>query len=172
METKASFSYPMGVVEVIWEGEQLASLSFRNSSYPKRLPEFGFQLHHIKQLQEYFAGKRRAFDIDFLWRGTDFELSVWKATEKIPFGKVCSYADIARAIGKPQAARAVGGALGRNPLPIIVPCHRVLSSNGKLTGFGGGIDIKAYLLDLEGSLDTAGLSASKKRRALSFHSAA
>lgn len=105
----------------------------------------------VKALEDYFAGKRRDFsDLKLAPRGTDFQLSVWKALQKIPFGATRSYADIARTIGNPNAMRAVGLANGRNPIPIIVPCHRVIGTNGTLTGFGGGLPTKKWLLDHEG----------------------
>jgi len=103
-----------------------------------------------RQLDEYFAGQREAFDLNLAPRGTPFELSVWEELRRIPFGETRSYADIARALGKPAATRAVGRANGANPIPIVVPCHRVIGSNGSLTGFGGGLDNKARLLELEG----------------------
>lgn len=106
-----------------------------------------------RQLQEYFAGQRTTFDLPLAPRGTDFQRSVWNALSAIPWGAVRSYADIARAIGRPKAVRAVGAANGRNPLPIVVPCHRVIGSDGSLTGFAGGLDMKRKLLKLEGSLE-------------------
>jgi methylated-DNA-[protein]-cysteine S-methyltransferase len=104
------------------------------------------------QLQQYFAGRRRQFDLPLAPVGTAFQRAVWKALRAIPWGALCSYADIARAIDRPTAVRAVGAANGRNPLPIIVPCHRVVGSDGSLTGFSGGIEVKRQLLVLEGSL--------------------
>jgi methylated-DNA-[protein]-cysteine S-methyltransferase len=101
------------------------------------------------QLAEYFAGERRTFEIPIALSGTPFQLSVWSALQRIPYGEVRSYSDIARQIGKPESVRAVGAANGANPIPIIVPCHRVIGANGSLTGFGGGIAVKRRLLDLE-----------------------
>ena len=111
------------------------------------------------QLAEYFAGDRRDFDLPLAPAGTPFQQSVWRALEAIPFGELRSYRDIAEHIGKPSAVRAVGAANGRNPLPIVVPCHRVIGSDGSLTGFAGGLDTKRALLALEGSLppETGGL---------------
>jgi len=103
-----------------------------------------------RQLDEYFAGRREEFDLVLAPRGTPFELSVWEELRRIPFGQTRSYADVARALGKPAATRAVGRANGANPIPIVVPCHRVIGSNGSLTGFGGGLAAKARLLELEG----------------------
>lgn len=104
-----------------------------------------------KQLREYFNGKRREFDIPLDAAGTDFQRSVWSALRKIPYGRTVSYADIARAIGKPKSMRAVGMANGRNPISIVVPCHRVIGADGSLTGYGGGLDRKRTLLNLESS---------------------
>jgi methylated-DNA-[protein]-cysteine S-methyltransferase len=103
-------------------------------------------------LLEYFAGQRRQFELPLAAAGTAFQRQVWDALAAIPWGELRSYADIARAIDRPTAVRAVGAANGRNPLPIVVPCHRVIGSNGSLTGFAGGLGIKRQLLKLEGSL--------------------
>ena len=102
-----------------------------------------------RQLGEYFEGTRREFDLNLAPAGTDFQLRVWRALSAIPYGETRSYGEIADAIGNPRAAMAVGGANGSNPLPIVVPCHRVIGSDGTLTGFGGGLAAKRYLLDLE-----------------------
>ena len=103
-----------------------------------------------RQLSAYFAGTLARFDVPLDFRGTDFQRSVWEALLTIPFGETRSYAAIARHIGRPAAVRAVGAANGRNPISIIAPCHRVIGSNGALTGFAGGLDAKDYLLRLEG----------------------
>lgn len=102
------------------------------------------------QLREYFAGARRSFDVPLDPSGTAFDLSVWRYVAGIPFGEVRTYADLARACSMPNACRAVGAANGRNPLPLIIPCHRVLGAGGRLTGYGGGLELKARLLRLEG----------------------
>lgn len=101
------------------------------------------------QVDDYFAGKLRAFDVPLDFRGTDFQRSVWQALLTIPFGETRSYAQIADQIGRPTASRAVGAANGRNPVSIIAPCHRVIGTNGTLTGFAGGLEAKRMLLDLE-----------------------
>jgi methylated-DNA-[protein]-cysteine S-methyltransferase len=101
------------------------------------------------QLAEYFAGTRTRFDLPLAPVGTDFQRRVWDATAAIPFGETATYGEIARKIGVPNGSRAVGGALNRNPLAIVVPCHRVVGSFGKLTGYDGGVDRKAFLLNLE-----------------------
>src|SRR5262249_19479836 len=103
----------------------------------------------IRQLREYFAGKREEFDLPLVLDGTPFQLNVWRNLQKIPYGKTVSYLDLAKKIGNPKAVRAVGLANGSNPIPIIVPCHRVIGSNGSLTGFGGGLPTKQKLLALE-----------------------
>jgi methylated-DNA-[protein]-cysteine S-methyltransferase len=102
-----------------------------------------------QELQEYFIGKRKRFDLPLSPQGTDFQQKVWKALQDIPYGAVCSYKDIARAIGNEKACRAVGGANNKNPISIIIPCHRVIGANGSLVGYGGGIEIKKQLLALE-----------------------
>lgn len=102
------------------------------------------------ELIEYFEGKRTHFTFSFDIRGTTFQMAVWKALQEIPFGQSRCYSDIAFKIGKPKAVRAVGTAIGSNPVAIAIPCHRVLGKNGTLTGFSGGLDIKEKLLNLEG----------------------
>ena len=103
----------------------------------------------IRQLEAYFSGERREFDLPLLPQGTPFQLRVWAQLREIPYGETISYGELATRLGNPKASRAVGMANGRNPLPIVVPCHRVIGSSGKLTGFGGGLPTKAALLGLE-----------------------
>jgi O-6-methylguanine DNA methyltransferase len=107
---------------------------------------------YVNELEQYFAGKRKQFDFPLDLRGTEFQISCWRALVEIPYGETRSYADIARAVGKPNAFRAVGMANNRNPVAIVVPCHRVIASDGGLCGYGGGLDIKRKLLELEGAL--------------------
>ena len=102
-----------------------------------------------RQLSEYFAGERRTFELSLKPTGTEFQLRVLEELLKIPYGTTCSYSDIAERIGRPKAVRAVGAANGRNPIPIVIPCHRVIGAGGDLTGFGGGLDTKEALLRLE-----------------------
>lgn len=102
-----------------------------------------------RQLTEYFDGKRKEFDLVLKPTGTEFQLQVLDELQRIPYGTTCSYSDIAERIGRPKAVRAVGAANGRNPIPIIIPCHRVIGKSGKLTGFAGGLDVKRQLLELE-----------------------
>ena len=103
------------------------------------------------QLREYFAGERRNFDLELAPRGTSFQREVWSALADIPYGCTSSYGELAEAIGRPGAMRAVGGANGANPMPIVIPCHRVIAADGTLGGFGGGLDRKVLLLELEGA---------------------
>ncbi len=107
---------------------------------------------YIQELEEYFAGTRRQFTLALDLRGTDFQLACWRALLAIPYGETRTYADIARAVGRPQGFRAVGMANNRNPVAIVVPCHRVIASDGTLCGYGGGLDLKRKLLELEGAL--------------------
>jgi methylated-DNA-[protein]-cysteine S-methyltransferase len=118
-----------------------------------------------RELAEYFAGKRRTFTLPLAPQGTDFERSVWDALVAIPYGETRSYAEIARTIGRPDACRAVGRANGRNPIPIVIPCHRVIGSDGSLTGYGGGLDLKRFLLGLEG-VPTAAPTTAREQLAL------
>jgi len=113
---------------------------------------------YTSELEEYFAGRRREFTFPLDLHGTDFQLACWRALLAIPYGETRTYADIARAVGRPQGFRAVGMANNRNPIAIVVPCHRVIASDGTLCGYGGGLDIKRKLLELEGAL-TATLAA-------------
>ncbi|WP_036746785.1 methylated-DNA--[protein]-cysteine S-methyltransferase [Paenibacillus sp. UNC451MF] len=103
-----------------------------------------------KQMEQYFAGERKVFDISLDLRGTPFQIKVWEALTRIPYGQVCSYKDIGQAIQSEKAVRAVGGANNRNPVPIIVPCHRVIGADGSLVGYGGGLNVKIHLLQHEG----------------------
>ena len=106
-------------------------------------------LEGFRQLEEYFAKKRKVFDLPLEMRGSAFQKKVWLALQQIPYGSVCSYQDIASTVGSEKAVRAVGSGNGKNPLPIVVPCHRVIQKNGQLGGYSGGIDIKIRLLKLE-----------------------
>lgn len=149
------FNSPIGLLLLAGTNNVLQILGFPSGRMAMRA-QAGWQRDDAalpdvrRQLAEYFAGKRRDFDLDLAPSGTPFQLAVWRQLQKIPFGKTCSYSDIARALAKPLAVRAVGAANGRNPLPIIVPCHRVIGADGSLTGFGGGLPTKEFLLRLEG----------------------
>lgn len=108
---------------------------------------------YVTQLNQYFTGKRKTFDFSLDLYGTPFQKAVWTALTRIPYGETRSYKDIALAVGAAKAVRAIGGANNRNPIPIVVPCHRVIGSNGSLVGYGGGLSIKEQLLTLEGYLN-------------------
>ena len=135
-----------GLAAILWDDD--AAIQAR---YAPRIaaPDHPVIAAAVRQLEEYFAGTRRTFDLPLDPVGTAFQRAVWAQLLAIPYGETRSYADIARAIGRPSATRAVGAANGRNPLPIVAPCHRVIGSNGALTGFGGGLPNKILLLDLE-----------------------
>ncbi|WHO41144.1 methylated-DNA--[protein]-cysteine S-methyltransferase [Sphingobium sp. AP49] len=137
-----------GLMAILWPDDDPARVRLDDRI---EAPDHPVLLETAKQLGEYFAGTRRLFSVPLQFQGTDFQRQVWAALLAIPFGETRSYADIARAIGRPTATRAVGAANGRNPISIIAPCHRVVGSNGALTGFAGGIETKKFLLDLEGA---------------------
>ncbi len=136
-----------GLVRLEFEGriQKLDSAAIRLKESKKAITPY------LRELDEYFAGKRRAFSEPLDLRGTDFQLGCWHALLEIPYGETRSYRDIAQAIGHPHAYRAVGMANNRNPVAIIVPCHRVIASSGSLCGYGGGLNLKRKLLDLEQS---------------------
>ena len=142
---------PLGTLSLEASERGLSSIRFPNR--PKTIA--GKMSNNVlklakRELTAYFARQLKEFSVPLDWHGTAFQESVWQALTAIPYGETVSYADIARAIGRPQSARPTGGAVGRNPLPIIVPCHRVIGSDHTLTGFTGGLNIKVALLELEG----------------------
>lgn len=147
---------PIGRLEITALGGSIVGLDIeRNGPLPHdSSPEKSSPVlaKAAKQLGEYFAGKRRSFDLPVSLGGTEFQRSVWNTLTGIPFGAVRSYGDVGMSTGRATAGRAVGGAVGANPVPIIVPCHRVLASDGRITGYSGGngIETKAWLLDHEG----------------------
>ncbi len=148
---------PVGRLLLGGDGERLTRIDFQDGPQPLR-PAAHWQpavrpfAAAIEQLAQYFAGQRRRFDLPLAPTGTEFQLRVWQALRVIPYGTTLSYGELARRIGNPRASRAVGLANGANPLPVVVPCHRVIGANGALTGFGGGVPIKRALLVLEGAL--------------------
>jgi len=155
------YDYPIGPVGIIEEEGAISGVFFKNK---KKSPSLNAAFKNaavaetplIKktaaQLKEYFAGTRKKFDVPLLLRGTDFQVAAWNALRTIPHGKTCAYKDIATLAGNPKACRAAGMANNRNPIVIIVPCHRVIGADGSLTGYGGGLEVKEYLLKLEGNL--------------------
>ncbi len=146
----------IGTLTLVGDEEGLRHIIFPKEKNPIIIREewkkkHGFFAPVKTQLRAYFSGELRQFDLRLAPVGTPFQLRVWQALRTIPYGELVSYKAIAQAIGNPKAVRAVGGANGRNPIPIIVPCHRCIGSDGSLTGFGGGLDIKKQLIDLEQS---------------------
>ena len=147
---------PVGRLLLAGERERLHLVHFQAGPRPLRpkaewVADASAFRSVMKQIGEYFAGARRMFDLELAMPGTDFQRAVWSALRSIPYGATVSYAELARRLGMPRAVRAVGSANGANPLPIIVPCHRVIGSDGSLTGFGGGLETKRMLLELEGA---------------------
>lgn len=152
---------PIGQLLLAGDGERLSLLGFPGGKMQRRHQEDWvcdtepFK-EAVTQLNAYFAGELHEFDLPLAPFGTEFQQRVWDALTQIPFGVTWSYGELARHIGKPKASRAVGAANGLNPIPIIIPCHRVIGSNGKLTGFGGGIETKEFLLQLESATKSPG----------------
>jgi len=147
---------PVGRLKLIASNDGLAAILWENDRPGRvRLEAAAEDAGHPilretgRQLREYFAGRRTVFDLELDFAGTEFQKKVWRALLTIPFGETRTYAQIARQIGRPRAVRAVGAANGRNPISIVAPCHRVIGSNGALTGFAGGLDTKERLLRLE-----------------------
>lgn len=138
-----------GLAAVLWENDDPERVRFASLEEDENHPVL---LETERQLQDYFAGKRDRFSVKLDFAGTEFQKKVWNALLAIPFGETRSYAQIAKQIGHPKAVRAVGAANGRNPISIIAPCHRVIGSNGKLTGFAGGLGTKAFLLNIESGM--------------------
>ena len=135
-------------LEIITENDKLKGINFVES-FKETTKDDSFQKEIKKELMEYFEGKRKVFEIPLEVEGTEFQKKVWTEMEKIPFGERMSYGELAKKSGSPKGARAVGLACNKNKIPIIIPCHRVVGKNGNLTGFAGGLDIKAQLLKLE-----------------------
>jgi O-6-methylguanine DNA methyltransferase len=148
---------PIGKLLLSSDGESLTGLFMEVHRHPPARPEEWIERDDIPvlkdtaaQLSEYFAGTRNEFDVPLLMIGTPFQKIVWQELRSIPYGKTISYGELAQRIGNPNASRAVGLANGRNPISIIVPCHRVIGASGSLTGYGGGLERKKTLLDFEG----------------------
>ncbi len=152
---------PVGPLFIAADAQGLRAIEFRDNRHPVRrgddwrAGDSPLLARARLQLDEYFAGRRRSFDLPLSPQGTPFQREVWTALASIPYGRTLSYAQLAARVGRPAAMRAVGAANGRNPLPIVLPCHRVIGADGSLTGFGGGLPTKQYLLKLEGALPEA-----------------
>ena len=151
---------PFGVVTVVGSGLGIRFVLFSNDAHPKPLEKLQIsdtEIHEsvniaITQLEEYFAGSRHDFELPLDLQGTEFQVAAWNALAEIPYGRTASYGQQAASIGRPKAVRAIGGANGRNPVAIVLPCHRIVGADGSLTGFGGGIEVKKWLLDHEQSI--------------------
>ena len=146
---------PIGRLLIAGDDDAVRRIDFPKDGKPGR-PEAGWQEsargavgETIRQLREYFAGRRSEFELPLAPEGTEFQRTVWNRLREIPYGETISYGELAKRVGNPKASRAVGAANGQNPIPIVIPCHRVIGSNGKLTGFGGGLPVKEALLALE-----------------------
>ncbi len=145
---------PLGELLLTSNGKEITGLYTKKDSHFFQIAKSGIRENKpftqaIKQLDEYFNGKRHEFDLPISANGTEFQQNVWKSLKKIGYGKTKSYSELAKSIGKPKASRAVGSANGKNPLCIIIPCHRVINSDGGLGGYNGGIQIKKWLLEHE-----------------------
>lgn len=140
---------PVGPLTLTASEDALTGIAFGGAQDGGDAPPPALLARTARELEEYFAGERRTFTVPLAPAGTDFQRKVWTALRAIPYGETVSYGDLARRIGKPGAAIAVGQANGRNPIPIIVPCHRVIGADGKLVGYAGGLEIKKALLRLE-----------------------
>lgn len=134
-----------GLAAILWE----KSKSLAKFSEKKVTDNSPVLIETIKQLRAYFSGKLKQFDLPLDLQGTPFQKQVWQALLTVPYGKTAAYQEIAKQVGRPLAVRAVGTAIGKNPISIVVPCHRIIAKNGKLAGFAGGLSIKAALLELE-----------------------
>jgi methylated-DNA-[protein]-cysteine S-methyltransferase len=141
---------PIGELLLVGDGRSLHRLHMLDAPARTRLPRDDDAFAAVReQLAEYFAGERQTFDVPLAMEGTEFQRAVWSALREIPYGETTSYGELARRLGRPEASRAVGAANGSNPIAVIVPCHRVIGADGSLTGFGGGLERKRTLLDLE-----------------------
>jgi len=151
---KTYYESPIGMIEIVGTGEEIEAVEFVETAeeVPGEIPVL--LQNCLKQLDEYFQGKRREFSLDLRPGGTEFQRLVWQELMRIPYGGTASYKDIAEAIGNPRAVRAVGQANHRNPIAIIIPCHRVIGKDGSLTGYGGGLWRKEWLLGHEAGCRT------------------
>jgi methylated-DNA-[protein]-cysteine S-methyltransferase len=150
--TTAYYDSPIGLIEITGTAEGILSVKFVEESVRQEPETYPCVKDCIAQLDGYFRGTRRAFSVNVILQGTEFQKQVWRQLMTIPCGETVSYQDIAIAIGKPTACRAVGSANGKNNISIIIPCHRVIGSDGKLTGYGGGLWRKEWLLQHERGL--------------------
>ena len=155
--SRSTYEAPFGVLTVVGSDLGIRYVMFNNDAHPKPLERLHIsdsEIHDsvndaITQLDEYFNGARRDFELPLDLQGTEFQVAAWRALADIPYGHTASYGQHAASIGRPKAVRAIGGANGRNPVAIVLPCHRIVGADGSLTGFGGGIAVKKWLLDHE-----------------------
>ncbi|MDD3569689.1 MAG: methylated-DNA--[protein]-cysteine S-methyltransferase [Lachnospiraceae bacterium] len=149
MKNVLFYKSPVGILKIEGEENSITGLFFVKNEFEN----IGTPLDEMEkckiQLDEYFSGKRKEFNLNLNPKGTAFQLKVWRALQTVPYGETKTYGYIAAAINNPKAVRAVGGANNRNPISIIIPCHRIIGANGSLTGYGGGLAVKEYLLNLE-----------------------
>ena len=158
--SRRTYKAPFGVLTVVGSDLGIRYVMFNNDAHPKPLERLHIsdsEIHDsvndaITQLEEYFAGSRHNFELPLDLQGTEFQVAAWNALADIPYGRTASYGHQAASIGRPKAVRAIGGANGRNPVAIVLPCHRIVGADGSLTGFGGGIAVKKWLLDHEQSM--------------------
>ena len=151
------YDSPLGKLTLESDGTNLTAILFPGEQSRAGTPEscegnIPVLERARRQLDQYFAGKLQTFDLPLAPSGTDFQQKIWALLQKIPYGQTSTYTELAKMIGQPTACRAVGAANGRNPLPIVIPCHRVIGSSGKLTGYAGGLEAKQTLLELEGAM--------------------
>ena len=158
--SRSTYEAPFGVLTVVGSDLGIRYVMFNNDAHPKPLERLHIsetEIHDsvndaVTQLEEYCDGSRRDFDLPLDLQGTEFQVAAWRALADIPYGHTASYGQQAASIGRPKAVRAIGGANGRNPVAIVLPCHRIVGADGSLTGFGGGIEVKKWLLDHEQSI--------------------
>lgn len=153
--TYTNMDSPVGPLRILWGDNGLHGIHLRASGPlddPGWSYDRGLRCPATEQLRAYFDGSLRTFDLPLVLEGTPFQQTVWRTLSGIPYGGTISYAELARRVGRPRAVRAVGAANGRNPIPIVLPCHRVIGSGGELRGYAGGLDLKEKLLTHEGAL--------------------
>ncbi|PLX25635.1 cysteine methyltransferase [Candidatus Parcubacteria bacterium] len=159
MECRDFLKTPIGVLEIVADEKNILAINFTKQARldlaerARRKNSNALTEKCVVTLKEYFFGNKKKFSLDLEFVGTDFQKKVWQTLVRVPYGSIISYGDLATMIGQPKAARAIGGAVNKNPIPIIIPCHRVLGSDGKLVGYEGGLWRKKWLLQHENSFD-------------------
>lgn len=143
------YRFPIGNLTIEEDGHGICGIYFGIKKLEAEKKNTELIREAALQLSQYFDGRRKKFDLKLSYYGTEFQIKVWKALQEIPYGTTCTYKDIAERVGIPKGCRAVGMANNKNPIVIVVPCHRVIGMNGSLTGYAGGLDVKEYLLELE-----------------------